>query len=315
MSARRALVAVALAAALAAGLDGVSPAAAGPPDALAAALRLVQQARSEQGEQRDRTIAAALQALQGEPALAVAYPRWAQLLRSAADLSEAEAALSAALAVARVQPAQGFDAGDHQERLRALLAQPPFATVHWVDTVPEWLRPVAVVVEYARRNAEEALTWATAQALRFARAALETPLALAGTAAVVVGLASLYALALRKAMVREAAAPTPPGIETMTHEQALAQARALSQQGRHREACHYLLASVLLWCDAHGWLRFDASKTNREHLAQVRERHVRSRLAPLVERFDQLWYGQPEVGERDYRDLDALAAGLREAAA
>jgi hypothetical protein len=84
--------------------------------------------------------------------------------------------------------------------------------------------------------------------------------------------------------------------------------------GRYREACHFVLTATLLWLEEHTGANFDPAATNREHLARVANQPlVAAALAPVVNYFDRLWYGQESVAETDYRELLGLAARVREA--
>lgn len=299
----------------------VTPAAAGPtpapPETLAEALRLVKQARGESGDQQERTVAAARQALERDASLGPQL-QWltATLEPGRYDLRRAESQLIAALAVASQPPQSGQDAGKARDQLRGILSAPPFATVSWVDALPEWLRPLGMLALAILERLMEALAWLQAQMFRLFVDFAQTPFALGAALLVVVALVLLYRFALRSAIVREVGPADAPDVSGLTHEAALARAQELFATGLYRDASHFLLASVFLWCDAKGWVRFDATKTNREHLTQLRGQPLlATRLTPLVNRFDRLWYGQDSVSHTEYQDLAAMAASIKEVAA
>ncbi|RMD73583.1 MAG: DUF4129 domain-containing protein, partial [Chloroflexi bacterium] len=78
-------------------------------------------------------------------------------------------------------------------------------------------------------------------------------------------------------------------------------AAAARQAGDRRSAVRYLYLAALLWLDEQGLLHYDRSLTNREYLQQLRDqRSLRDRLAPVVNTFDAVWYGQQVIDEQAF---------------
>jgi hypothetical protein len=109
---------------------------------------------------------------------------------------------------------------------------------------------------------------------------------------------------------------TPDG-ELLNAGEARQQAQQLARSGSFREAVRRLYLAALLTLDERNLLHYDRSNTNREVLATVRNRPaLHARLRPVVETFDDVWYGihEPDQAtfERYQRAVDALAADLTE---
>ena len=95
-------------------------------------------------------------------------------------------------------------------------------------------------------------------------------------------------------------------------------ARALrfAEAGNFREALRHLYISLLLNLDARGVWRYDARRTNWEHIAALQDEAGKSTLvAPLsslTRRFDRVRYGNARCGQSDWtefeRDVSALEA-------
>lgn len=290
---------------------------AAPPETLAEALRLVQQARSETGETQERTVAAVREVLQRDRELVSSLPWLTDALQAGRyDLQRSEAQLTAALAAVGQSDRNLADPRRAEATLRGLLSAPPFVTTTWVDALPDWLRPYGELAMAIILIALDGVQSLLMQAVRLFYEFSQTPFALGAGLVVVVALLLLYRFALRSAIVREVGAADALDVAGMTHEAALARAQELFETGHYRDASHYLLASVFLWCDARGLLRFAPTKTNREHLTQLRARpQLSAGLTPLVNRFDRLWYGQDTVSDSDYLDLAAMAAAVKQVAA
>ena len=106
---------------------------------------------------------------------------------------------------------------------------------------------------------------------------------------------------------RQAAGEETP----LTAAQARQQAQALAQAGSYRQAVRQLYLSALLHLEERGVLRYDKGQTNREYLAQPGVAPVREHLQPVVETFDQVWYG---VREPDQGAFDAYQREVAELA-
>ena len=96
------------------------------------------------------------------------------------------------------------------------------------------------------------------------------------------------------------AAPWP---ERYEQDERQKQAGEIARGGDYRAAMRYLYLSALLWLDERDMLRYDRALTNREYLERLRDNAMlRERLRPMVETFDQVWYGHAPL------DAQALAA-------
>jgi len=98
-----------------------------------------------------------------------------------------------------------------------------------------------------------------------------------------------------------------------TAVQARQQATQLAAGGNYREAVRRLYLAALLRLRERDLIRFDNSQTNREVLAAVDEQTpARVHLAPVVETFDRVWYGEQEPDAASFhaysREIDALLA-------
>jgi hypothetical protein len=70
----------------------------------------------------------------------------------------------------------------------------------------------------------------------------------------------------------------------------------------YRSAIRYLYLASLLHLDERGFIRYDSTLTNREHLGQVREQpQLYELLRSVVNVFEDVWYGYASVDERVYQ--------------
>jgi hypothetical protein len=97
----------------------------------------------------------------------------------------------------------------------------------------------------------------------------------------------------------------------VTSGQARQQASEQAQSGNYREAVRRLYLAAILRLAEQGLIRFERSLTNREVLARVdASAPARAHLAPVVETFDRVWYGEQEPDEVTFhvysREIDAL---------
>lgn len=110
---------------------------------------------------------------------------------------------------------------------------------------------------------------------------------------------------LAEAELAMAAAAGPPRAEAE-----LARAEALARAGKFRAAAHHRYLAALRRLDQRGLLPFDPSLTNREHLVRAgASPPVAEALAPLVQAYDGLWYGQDTCTAEEYGRFAALADG------
>lgn len=203
-----------------------------------------------------------------------------------------------------------------RQSLAAVMAGPPFTTRDIKSVAPEWLIPIALVLEWLATTVWNAVRWPFDRLGDIWHGFVHGPaflpiislLAVAGGIALVL----LYRRGLRAALVTEVALQEAGVALPPTSTQAADSAQRFAARGQYREACHFMFLSALLWIEEHGQTRFDRSATNWEHLQRL---GVRSPLVPpfrlLINRFDRLWYGQADVTESDYRDLEVLTARLR----
>jgi len=102
------------------------------------------------------------------------------------------------------------------------------------------------------------------------------------------------------------------GIE-MSSSAALRQAQQLAAGSDYRSAVRYLYLATVLALDERGLLRFDQALTNREVLRQSStHQRLRSELTPVVETFDQVWYGMQPISDEQYRQYEQHVARARE---
>ena len=93
---------------------------------------------------------------------------------------------------------------------------------------------------------------------------------------------------------------TPDG-ELLNAAEAKEQADQLARSGSFREALRRLYLSALLTLDERNLLHYDRSNTNREVLATVRNNPaLYQQLQPVVETFDDVWYGIHEPDQATF---------------
>lgn len=91
---------------------------------------------------------------------------------------------------------------------------------------------------------------------------------------------------------------------------ALTEGRKLVEEGDYREAVRHLFLATLLTLDEKGLLRYDATQTNYELLAQERLRpSLVPALAPVVGAYERVWYGLQPLPTNEY---DLLVKRIRE---
>lgn len=84
-----------------------------------------------------------------------------------------------------------------------------------------------------------------------------------------------------------------------TPTEARRRAAGAANEGNYRGAVRNLYLAALLTLEQHGLVPADRSLTNREVLGRVDSTHpLRSHLQPVVETFDDVWYGvhEPDAG-------------------
>jgi hypothetical protein len=220
------------------------------------------------------------------------------------DMQAIEARLGAILD-ALAQPDSSAPA-DALERLRALLGKPPFALASpsessWWNDFWAWvlrlleslLRPIGM----AARPAGEAIGWVV----------------VAVGALLLAGLIGYVLRGLRRSAAAEASTADDDPAAGLTARAALDQAGDIARGGDYRTAMRYLYLSALLWLDERDLLRYDRALTNREYLDRLRDNAaLRERLRPVVETFDQVWYGHAPLDAQSFAAYRAQVEALRE---
>ena len=70
-----------------------------------------------------------------------------------------------------------------------------------------------------------------------------------------------------------------------------------------------LVAGALLALDEAGMLTFDRTATNREYLFRA-PGPIHDDLQPLLDRFDQIWYGDAPTNAQEWAAYDAKATSI-----
>lgn len=133
--------------------------------------------------------------------------------------------------------------------------------------------------------------------------------AILGGAALAAGLGWALDRLLRTWMADAAMRSRENGGDTpLTAAEARRQAQSQAQSGSFRAAVRSLYLSALLGLEEKGWAPRDRTRTNRELLQQLAGRApVEEHLRPVVETFDEVWYG---IHEPDRSTFDAYAAEI-----
>jgi uncharacterized protein DUF4129 len=128
-------------------------------------------------------------------------------------------------------------------------------------------------------------------------------------AAVVIGYVA------RNLRVQRAAVETgeTPGDDPTTSADATQRASDFEAAQDYRSAIRYQYLSSLLLLDERGLIHYDRTLTNREHLSQVSGKpQLVSLLQPVVNAFDDVWYGFMPVDEAFYRQYCQNVERLRQ---
>jgi hypothetical protein len=220
------------------------------------------------------------------------------------DFEQIAARLGALIDALAPPPSSAPD--DAQQRLDNLLSRPPFVSsdssggnlftdfLDWlIDILDRLISPVAS----EGSGVGAVVRW----------------LIIAACVVLLLGVLIYLALHVRQAATRQARADDPDDPEAhLTATSALQQAGTLAQGGDYRTAVRYLYLSSLLWLDERGMLRYDRALTNREYLARLTDRpDLRARLLPIVETFDQVWYGHASLDAERFRAYQQQVEDLR----
>lgn len=102
-------------------------------------------------------------------------------------------------------------------------------------------------------------------------------------------------------------------------EELLSRAAQFAAQGNFREALRHRYLSLLIDLDARGAWRYDARRTNWEHIANLRRgdfnRDLIAPLSALTRRFDRVRYGGAPCDDESWRHFDAEARDFETRAA
>jgi len=224
----------------------------------------------------------------------------AQPLLKAGELPDREIALARIkLVLAQLDAAANDNTTARLALLDSVLARPEFnPTLPWWQRLLRWLRTFLPEVDInpttlpAQRTLMQVVTWT-----------------IAGVGAILlVWLLSYWIQAFLGNFVIDFAkrrqahsGETAP----LTAGAARQQATTLARSGNYRNAVRQLYLSALLTLEEQNLLHYDRSQTNREVLAHLRSQPaVQQQLQPVVETFDDVWYG---IHEPDQATFDSYA--------
>ncbi len=95
----------------------------------------------------------------------------------------------------------------------------------------------------------------------------------------------------------------------MSAVEARRRAEEAAGTGDYRSAIRYRCLAVLLALDEAGMLTFDRTATNREYLFRA-PGTIHDDLQPLLDRFDQIWYGDAPTNAQEWASYNAKAASI-----
>lgn len=81
-------------------------------------------------------------------------------------------------------------------------------------------------------------------------------------------------------------------------------ARQLAAQGEYRLAIRAIYLGILRTMDQKGWLHYEPTLTNWEHIAKLRRgdhAHLHEKVRPATMDFDHIWYGERTAGEQEFQ--------------
>ncbi len=143
--------------------------------------------------------------------------------------------------------------------------------------------------------------------------AIRLALAIAGSIGVIglivaAGPALYRFLAARR---RNAARGAGADAEVSTSVEAVARAQQASAIQDYRLAVRMLYLACLLKLDESGALRYDRTQTNREYVRQVAgQPALAGALQPVVEMFDDVWYGFRLITPQGYAAFESRVSAL-----
>jgi len=189
-------------------------------------------------------------------------------------------------------------APDAFDRLAEVLARPEFQSPRSpdLDFLSEWLSKLRSFLP-----ALPAVPWLG-------------NLLLLAAAVVLAGVVAYFAAGLWASFVAQAEADQQGAEDVpLTSGQALSRSREMARAGDYRTAVRLLYLSTLLLLEERNLLRYDRTLTNREYLHQVAANPALVRkLRPVVETFDEVWYGQVEPDAGRYEAYARQVEQVRE---
>lgn len=124
----------------------------------------------------------------------------------------------------------------------------------------------------------------------------------------------LYRYIVRLRRLREPAT-LADGEEIATSDEAIQRAQDASALQDYRQALRLLYLAALLKLDEIGALRYDRALTNREYVRQViLSPALAEALRPVVETFDDVWYGYRPLTPEGYATFEHKVGELMKAA-
>jgi hypothetical protein len=265
---------------------------------IALALELVE--RDEPHLAADLLVGLAAVELPGGEVMPVDHGWFVAALRAGDPDLEAVAARLAALLGELESWPPGAVAPDAFERLAAILSRPEFQSRQEPDLSP-LLERLAELLDFLPDLSS--LPW------------LGDLLVVAGLA-VLAGIVAYVAVGLWGSFAAQAeVAEEGAGTEPLTAGQALSRSREMALAGDYRTAVRLLYLSTLLLLEERKVLRYDRTLTNREYLRQVADNpSLAGALRPVVDTFDEVWYGQVEPDAGGYEAYARQVDRVREEA-
>jgi hypothetical protein len=251
---------------------------------IALALELVE--RGEPRPAADLLAGIAAVELPGGEVMPVDHSWFVAALRASEPDLEAVSARLAALVGELASWPPGIVAPDAFERLAGILARPEFQPRQEPDLNP-LLERLAELLDFLPDL--PSLPW------------LGNLLVVAGLALLAAIVAYVAAGLLGSFAAQAEVEVEGAGAEPLTAGQALSRSREMAMAGDYRTAVRLLYLSTLLLLEERNLLRYDRTLTNREYLRQVADNaSLVGALRPVVDTFDEVWYGQVEPGAGDY---------------
>ncbi|MBA3468833.1 MAG: DUF4129 domain-containing protein [Herpetosiphonaceae bacterium] len=133
----------------------------------------------------------------------------------------------------------------------------------------------------------------------------------------VTGLVGYIIISIRNGLSRDVRRPVASAAEkeerNLSSGKAIQRADEVAVEGDFRKGVRYLYLSTLLWLEERGVLRYDRTLTNREVLEAVPSGSpLRTRLTPVVQTFDRVWYGFAEIDQTAFDAFRQQVTALRE---